>query len=156
MALLAPLPGTIRDLTDVPDPVFAERLLGDGVAIEPADLPSFVVLAPCDGIVVKLFPGGHALVIDGPLGPILVHVGINTVELRGDGLRPLVVEGATVTAGTPLVEVQAATLRGQGVNLIAPMVGIAGQGVRLLAPVGTMVTPGDPLLEVIPAAQPAG
>lgn len=152
MALLAPFAGTLRDLAEVPDPVFAERLLGDGVAIEPANLPTLIATAPCDGLIAKLFPGGHAIVIDGPLGPILLHLGINTVELHGEGLRPLVTEGARVTAGAPLVEVQAATLRAKGINLISPIVGIAAQTVRLLPLVGAEVAAGEVLLEVVPAS----
>ncbi|RLT25605.1 MAG: PTS glucose transporter subunit IIA [Chloroflexi bacterium] len=150
MILVAPLAGTLRDLAEVPDPVFAERLMGDGVAIEPDEAPLLTAHAPCDGVIAKLFPGGHAMVIDGELGPILLHFGIDTVELHGEGLRALVVEGDRVAAGTPLVEIQVAALRGRGINLISPVIGIAGQRVSLLAPLGGRITPGEPLLELLP------
>lgn len=150
MILVAPLAGTVRDLAAVPDPVFAERLMGDGVAIEPLVAESLTAVAPCDGVVVKLFPGGHAIVIDGGSGPILVHLGIDTVELHGEGLHALVREGSRVGAGTPLVEIQAAALRARGVNLISPIVGIERQVARLIAPIGDTVTSGAPLFEILP------
>ena len=149
MILLAPLAGTIRDLADVPDPVFAERLLGDGVAIAPDLAEILVAHAPCDGDVVKVFPGGHAIVIDGGVGPFLLHFGLETVELHGEGLRPCVAEGDRVAAGAPIVEIQAAALRERGINLVSPIVGISAQAVRLLAPAGSRITLGEPLLELL-------
>lgn len=126
--------------------------MGDGVAIEPDEAPLLTAHAPCDGVIAKLFPGGHAMVIDGELGPILLHFGIDTVELHGDGLRPRVSEGDRVVAGAALVEIEVAALRGRGINLISPVIGIGGQRVSLLTPLGIRITPGEPLFELLPPA----
>ena len=152
MVLVAPIAGIVRDLADVPDPVFSGRLMGSGAAIEPDEGPLLTAYAPCSGVIAKLFPGGHAMVIEGPFGPVLLHFGIDTVELHGEGLRPTVAEGDRVIASAPLVEIEVAALRGRGVNLISPVIGIAGQTVKLLAPLGARVAPGEPFLDLLPAS----
>ena len=88
--LYAPLTGNAVPLTDVPDPVFAEKMVGDGIAILPT---SNQVLAPCDGKVVQIFPTNHAVGIEAEGGvDLLIHVGIDTVELKGEGFKRLVEE----------------------------------------------------------------
>lgn len=99
--VLAPCPGRLVAMTDVPDPVFAAEMVGPGVAIDPEPRETTVV-SPIAGKVVKMLP--HAFVVLGDEGVgILVHLGINTVRLEGKGFEVLATQRATVQAGDPMV-----------------------------------------------------
>ena len=99
--VLAPCPGRLLALADLPDPVFASEMVGPGVAIAPEPGEGTVV-SPIGGKVVKIHP--HAFVVLGPDGVgILVHLGINTVRLEGKGFEVLATQGSTVEAGAPMV-----------------------------------------------------
>jgi phosphoenolpyruvate-protein phosphotransferase len=102
LRVLAPLSGQIWPLERIPDPVFAQKMVGDGLSIDPTDS---VLLAPCDGEVATLHAAGHALTLLTPEGAeILMHVGIDTVSLKGEGFRLRVKVGDKVKAGAPLIE----------------------------------------------------
>lgn len=118
--LCAPLSGNAVQLSEVPDPVFAEKMVGDGMAIIPT---SNKVLAPCDGKVVQIFPTNHAvgMEIDGGVD-ILIHVGIDTVELKGEGFKRLVEEGTQVKKGTPLLEIDFEKVKELGKPVITPFI----------------------------------
>lgn len=104
--IIACCSGKLIDAATLPDPVFAQKMLGETCAITPCE-DTITVCSPSDGSVSALFPTGHAFGITRPDGvEILVHIGINTVEAHGEGLRVLVVcQGDTVKAGKPMVEV---------------------------------------------------
>ena len=110
-SLFAPIDGEVIKINDVPDPVFSGKLMGDGVAIETL-LDLATIVAPCDAKVVSVFPGGHAigLSIDDNT-ELLVHVGIDTVNLKGEGFKLKVEQGDKVLKGQPLVEVDFAAIR---------------------------------------------
>jgi glucose-specific phosphotransferase system IIA component len=130
----------------VPDEVFAQRLVGDGVAVRPS---AGEVVAPVAGRVAKLFPGGHGLVVETISGlQVLVHLGIDTVRLGGRGFTTRVAEGQDVRAGEPLVAIDVAALTAEGVELVSPVVVISGHPVAPLA--AGSVRAGDPLLAVQP------
>ncbi len=94
LMLRAPISGVVLPLAAVPDPVFATGTFGDGVAIDPL---SGTLVAPCDGTVIHLAPTGHALTLEAPCGAqVLLHVGIDTMALRGEGFEPCVVAGERV------------------------------------------------------------
>nr|WP_280464530.1 PTS glucose transporter subunit IIA [Nocardia cyriacigeorgica] len=120
--VLAPLPGRVLTLADVPDPVFAGQLVGSGVAIDPVrDRGALDVLAPIAGTIVKLHP--HAFVILGADGTgVLTHLGIDTVKLAGAGFVLLAAEGDDVDAGTPIVRFDPAEIDGTGYSAICPIV----------------------------------
>lgn len=143
-----PLAGRVIDLGEVHDDVFANRVMGDGVALTPdPEVPRAPVVAPVAGTIAKLFTGGHGVAIETPDGvQVLVHIGIDTVELHGDGFTVQAAEGDAVTVGTPLVEVDLARLAQLGRDATTPVVVISGHPVRVLA--SGDVAPGDPLLEV--------
>jgi glucose-specific phosphotransferase system IIA component len=147
--VLSPLSGVVVPLDQVPDEVFAQRILGDGIAVRPT---SGEVLAPVDGRLAKLFPGGHAIVVETAAGEqVLVHLGIDTVRLRGRGFQVRGVEGQMVRAGQLLVRVDLARLRADGVELVSPVVLISGHAVAPLA--AGSVRAGEPLLAVLAAVE---
>jgi glucose-specific phosphotransferase system IIA component len=149
--ILAPFAGRVVALADLPDPVFAQGILGDGVAIYPEEVSRVTALAPCDGSVAKVFPGGHGVAIESAAGPILLHLGLDTVSLKGVGLKALVGDGDQIAAGQPLVELAASSIRAGGTSLVTPIVAIGGQRVEHLAAAGIQVRAGDPLLVLHPA-----
>jgi len=101
--LLAPMTGEIIELEDVPDEVFASKMIGDGLAIKPSDNE---ILSPCDGKIVQIFPTKHAIGIETNEGlEILIHIGIDTVVLNGNGFKSFVSQGDRVYCGDKLLEV---------------------------------------------------
>lgn len=113
--LLAPLSGMVCPITEMPDPVFSSKAMGDGLAIEPA-AGADTVVAPADATVAATMPGSnHAigLVLDDGM-ELLVHVGVDTVEMGGDGFACLVEQGQRVSAGQPLMTFSAEKIRAAG------------------------------------------
>ena len=120
--VLAPIPGRALPLTEVPDPVFAAAMVGPGAAVDPPRGPLQAV-APVDGRIVKLHP--HAFVIVTASGRgVLVHLGIDTVQLRGEGFRLLAAEGDEVAAGTPLVAWDTAAVEAGGRSPVSPVIAL--------------------------------
>src|SRR3954463_1477230 len=105
LVLLAPVSGPMLPLESVPDPVFAGKLAGDGVAIDPV---SSTLLAPCDAEVLSVHPSGHAMTLRAAGGvELILHIGLDTVALKGEGFTPLKRTGDAVRAGDALVEFDA-------------------------------------------------
>ncbi|HEY1350005.1 MAG TPA: glucose PTS transporter subunit IIA [Ktedonobacteraceae bacterium] len=118
--VLAPLDGNVVSLEHVPDEVFAHKLAGDGLAIDP---DGQLALAPLGGQLVRLFRGGHAFGIAAPGGvELIVHLGLDTIELEGKGFATLAVEGQIVQTGTPIVRFDRATITAAGKLLLSPVV----------------------------------
>lgn len=138
-----PLAGRVLPLAEVPDPVFSGKMMGDGFAIDPDVTSGAVVRAPFTGEVVTLFPTGHAVGLRAENGlEVLVHIGIDTVRLNGQGFTRLVTQGDRVTAGQPLIRVDLAGIRERVPSLVTPVVftnlapdqrvEVAGDTVRLV------------------------
>lgn len=117
---VSPMTGKVLKLEAVPDPAFAEKMLGDGFAIE---LAGEYVVAPCDGKIVTAFPTGHAFGIRTKEGiEILIHIGLDTVTMKGDGFDVKVHEGDEVKQGDRLVKVDTEKIKKAGKSLISPIV----------------------------------
>ncbi|MGC5013285.1 PTS sugar transporter subunit IIA [Streptosporangium sp. DT93] len=143
--VLAPVTGVAVRLGAVPDPVFSEGLVGAGMAIEPDRTPGRVV-APIAGTIVKLHP--HAFVVVGDDGRgVLVHLGIDTVQLRGEGFEPLAVEGDRVRAGQPVVAWDPAGIEASGRHPICPVVALDAAAGTVSGLAAGVVTAGDGLFE---------
>jgi glucose-specific phosphotransferase system IIA component len=141
----SPLAGWGLPLAEVPDPVFAERMAGDGLAIDPT---GSVLHAPCDGEVLDMKGARHAVTIRSPIGiDILMHVGIDTVKLAGDGFVPLVATGARVSQGQPLMRFDLERLVRMAPSLITPVV-LASPGTVLRRSVHHTLKVGDVLREI--------
>lgn len=122
LAVWAPVPGRTLAMEAVPDPVFAGLMVGPGIAIDPVRKPG-AAGAPIAGTIVKLHP--HAFVMTAESGSgVLVHLGINTVELKGEGFELLAAEGAHVDAGAPIVRWDPAAVAAGGRSPICPVVAL--------------------------------
>lgn len=119
LSIISPLSGKFLPIEQVPDEVFATKVLGDGIAIEPSDN---ILCAPCSGKVLQLHKSHHAVTIENENGQqVLLHIGINTVNLRGEGFKPLVKEGDTVSIGQKLIEFNAELIKEKGLSAITVM-----------------------------------
>ncbi len=117
---VAPLDGKIMSIRNVPDQVFSQKIMGDGFAIEPNNGH---VLSPVDGTITTLLDSKHAVGITAENGlEIIVHFGMDTVNLQGEGFTALVQEGDTITAGQPMLTVDFATVKGKVPSVITPIV----------------------------------
>jgi phosphocarrier protein FPr/phosphocarrier protein len=129
LQILAPCDGWCGPLDEVPDPVFAGRMLGDGVAIDPT---SPVVLAPCAGEIVALPASAHAVSIRTAQGiDVLIHIGIDTVQLGGRGFDARVRPGAIVRAGEELIRFDLDVVARGAKSLMTPIVATPMDGLRL-------------------------
>lgn len=148
LTVLTPVAGVVHALADVDDPVFAGEIVGPGLAVQP-DPEARAVVAPVAGTVAKLHPHAFVLLAEGGRG-VLVHLGINTVQLGGEGFTLHVAEGDAVTPGQLLVEWDPAAVEAGGRSAICPVVGLeaAPDALTRLAEPGTRVAPGDPLLSL--------
>lgn len=116
----SPVKGTIVPISNVSDPTFGEEMVGKGIAIEPSDGR---FCAPCDGTLIALFPTGHAFCINTTDGAeLLVHIGIDTVKLKGEHYKLIAKQGIEVKKGDPIVEVDLDAVRAAGYQVITPMV----------------------------------
>jgi glucose PTS system EIICBA or EIICB component len=118
--IVMPVNGELMDISNVPDPVFSERMTGDGFAILPHD---GVICSPVYGKVFNVFPSKHAIGIMSDGGKeVLVHIGVNTVKLKGQGFNVLVQEGDLVAAGQPILEVDLDYVKEHAPSIISPIV----------------------------------
>ncbi|MFB9757560.1 PTS sugar transporter subunit IIA, partial [Ectobacillus funiculus] len=119
-AIVSPLTGAIKALNKVDDQVFASEAMGKGIAIEPT---VGKVFAPVDGVVSILFPTGHAIGITSEEGAeVLIHVGIDTVQLEGKYFSPKVQQGDRVKKGDLLVEFDIEKIKEAGYQITTPVV----------------------------------
>jgi len=138
--LLAPLSGVMVPLETVPDPVFAQKMVGDGISIDPV---SDQLLSPLSGKITQLHRASHALTVTGDNGlEILLHIGLDTVMLRGEGFTPLVKEGDTVVAGQPLIRFDPVVVGARAASLLTQMVIANGDLVTRYVPAMGLVIGG--------------
>ncbi|AOV96229.1 PTS N-acetyl glucosamine transporter subunit IIABC [Edwardsiella hoshinae] len=118
--LVSPISGEVVALSDVPDEAFASKAVGDGVAVRPT---SNIVVAPANGTVVKIFNTNHAFCLETDDGAeVVVHMGIDTVALNGEGFKRLVNEGDVVNVGQPVLELDLDYLNAHARSMISPVV----------------------------------
>ena len=117
--LNAPISGKVIDLCDVPDDTFAQKMIGDGVAI---DSTGDIVVAPCDGVIEFIMDTKHAFAMStNDCVELLVHVGINTVELNGKGFEVLASAKDKVKCGTPILKLNRSIFTDNNISLITPI-----------------------------------
>lgn len=129
LVLEAPVSGEIVPLSEVDDPVFASESMGKGVAI---DFNGDAVYSPYDGEVVALFPTGHAIGIESKGIQYIIHIGIDTVELNGEGFLAHVKQGDKISKGDLLISVESNALVDKGYNPVTMIVFPEGHDFKLL------------------------
>lgn len=120
--VLAPVSGQVVGLAGVPDPVFAQAMVGPGTAVDPERGPGEAI-APVSGKVVKMHPHAY-VVVDAEGHGVLVHLGVDTVQLKGAGFQMLVAEGEEVEAGQPLVRWNPAEIEAGGRSPVTAVVAL--------------------------------
>ncbi|GAA4893107.1 PTS sugar transporter subunit IIA [Streptomonospora salina] len=143
LQVFAPVPGTAVPMSEVPDPVFAQGMVGPGAAVRPAARPQEAA-APISGRIAKLHP--HAFMVLAASGHgVLVHLGIDTVKLDGAGFEKLVAEGDDVEAGTPVIRWDPAAVEAQGLSAVVPVAALEAEAAALGSTADGDVAAGDPL-----------
>ncbi len=118
--IMAPVTGKTLDIKDVPDEVFSSKMVGDGIAIDPSG-DTFV--APADGILKMLFATNHAYALELKKGvEILVHIGLDTVGLNGEGFTALKKQGDIVKKGEAIIKIDPEFIKSKGISLISPVI----------------------------------
>jgi len=153
LQLVAPLSGHLIPIDAVPDPVFAQKMVGDGISLDPV---SQNLLAPCDGTIAMIHSAGHAVTIAATGGvEVLIHIGLDTVLLKGKGFTPRVKTGDTVARGDVLIEFDADFVATHAKSLLTQIV-ITNMGLvqKLKTYSGDVVAGQDTVLNIV--FQPAG
>jgi glucose-specific phosphotransferase system IIA component len=148
LRIVSPLAGVVRPVSSVPDPVFADEIVGPGVAIEPQRTQTQTVVAPADGVVGALH--AHAFALELPDDrSVLVHLGIDTVRLAGQGFTLHVERGVRVRAGDRLVTWSPVDVAASGLATVCPVVALQADRdlLEMLVEDGATVQAGDPLLD---------
>ncbi|RKL66583.1 PTS glucose transporter subunit IIA [Salipaludibacillus neizhouensis] len=118
--ITAPINGKVVDITEVPDPVFSQKMMGEGIAIEPSDGN---VVSPVDGEVVQVFPTKHAIGLKTKSGlELLIHIGLDTVNLDGEGFEAFVKAGDKVKRGDKLVSFDLEIINEKATSTISPLI----------------------------------
>lgn len=148
--ILSPADGTVKDITEVPDPTFADKVLGDGAAVIPADGK---IYAPADGTVVNIMDTKHGIMFQTAQGvELLIHIGLETVNLKGKYFTAHAENGAQVKAGDLLVEFDLDAIIKEGYDPITPIVVTNGDAyIRSvnMAKSGEQIAHGDCLLTIV-------
>ncbi len=119
-SIIAPLTGKVVLLDEVPDQVFSQKMMGDGIAIIPS---ANTLVSPVDGEIVNVFPTKHAITIRSKSGvELLIHMGLDTVNLKGEGFKVMVNDGDKIAVGDPIAEFDIDKVSSSGLNTITPII----------------------------------
>lgn len=147
LEVVSPMKGKCVSIKEVSDPTFSEEILGKGVAVIPEDGK---VCAPADGTVTTMFPTGHAVGMTTDDGlELLVHVGLDTVALKGEGFHIVAKEDQKVKKGDLLIEADLEKLKAAGYDVITPVIVCnSSEYSEVTGLVGNEVNPGDVIIEI--------
>lgn len=128
MKFISPLNGQLVAISEVKDPVFSQKMMGDGFAIVPS---SNEVVSPVDATIEVLFPTGHAIGLKTNDGvEILIHLGIDTVKSKSNSFKLLKQVGDKVSAGDPIIQMNLKQLINEGYNMTTPIIFLSGQKLK--------------------------
>ena len=118
--IVVPVDGMLIPLNEVPDQMFSQKLMGDGFAVIPE---GNIIVAPLSGVAESVFPTGHAVGIKTKDGiECIVHIGLDTVELNGEGFKPLIKQGTKIKAGDPMIEIDRELISSKWYNVTTMVV----------------------------------
>lgn len=121
ITLKSPLNGEILETKEIPDPTFSDQVLGPTLCLKPDE--DGTIYSPCDGVITQIFKTAHAVTITSKdKVEILIHVGINTVDLKGNGFEALVKDDEEVKTGQPLIKFDQKVIADAGLSNLVPMV----------------------------------
>ena len=144
--IYAPIDGMLVALEKVDDEVFSSKMAGDGLAIMPVG-DTFV--APIDGVITKIFSTNHAFSIKSKQDlEVLVHIGLETVALKGEGFERLANEGDTVNAGDPIIKVDLTYIKEHAKDIVTPILVTDESDVKNIEKRSNIVKSGDIIMEV--------
>lgn len=145
-SVLSPADGEIIALSEVADEVFSQKMAGDGIALIPC---SNTFIAPVTGRLSKIFATNHAFSIQTESGiEVMVHIGLDTVELQGEGFKRLAQEGEEVKAGQAIVSADLAFIASKGKEIVTPIVFNHAKALELVVCATSCAREGERLLEV--------
>ena len=145
--VFAPVDGQLMDLGSVDDEVFAQRMAGDGVAILPV---GEIFTAPVDGVITKIFSTNHAYSVKSKQDlEVLVHIGLETVALKGEGFERLAQEGDEVKAGDPIIKADLNYIKAHAKDIITPILITDESKYEAIDKNTNVVITGDAIMEVI-------
>lgn len=149
--VMAPLSGYIMPIEMVPDPVFAQKLVGDGISLDPV---TSILLAPVAGEILQIHSASHALTIKTPQGvEILVHIGLDTVKLGGKGFEAFVKKGDQVVAGQKLIQFNPDFVATNARSLLTQIVVANPESVsEMIRESGHVEAGSDPIFSIVPVA----
>jgi len=144
--IVSPTDGDVTLLENVPDEVFSTKMAGDGIAILPR---SNTFVAPISGVISKIFSTNHAFSIRAKNGlEVLVHIGLDTVELNGEGFSRLAEEGDSVSIGNPIISADLDFIKSKGKEIITPIVINHEKSITIVTEKIHTVREGETLIEV--------
>lgn len=144
----APLTGRLLSLEDVPDPVFSQKMMGDGMAIEPSE---GTLVSPVEGEIIQLFHTKHAIGIKSLTGmEILLHIGLETVAMNGEGFEAFVKEGDKVKPGDKLITFDLNLIKEKAASTITPIIITNGDIIENVqkSPLGEVKGGSDKVFEI--------
>ncbi|MDQ0858688.1 PTS glucose transporter subunit IIA [Metabacillus dongyingensis] len=144
----APLTGRLLNLEDVPDPVFSQKMMGDGMAIEPSE---GILVSPVEGEIIQLFHTKHAIGIKSLTGmEILLHIGLETVAMNGEGFEAFVKEGDKVKPGDKLITFDLNLIKEKAASTITPIIITNGDIIENVqkSPLGEVKGGSDKVFEI--------
>jgi len=145
--ILAPVDGKVIPIESVDDEVFSAKLAGDGIAILPV---GDTFCAPIDGVVSKIFPTNHAYIIQGDKDlEVMVHIGLDTVTLKGKGFERLAQEGQRIKAGDPVIKVDMAYISEHVKDTVTPIIVTEESKYKELEKKYIVVKQGDAIMRVV-------
>lgn len=144
ITIASPVSGTVVPLTEVPDPTFAQGILGPGAAVQPSEGR---IVAPANGTVDMMFDTGHAVSMTTSEGAeLLIHVGIDTVQLEGKHYKACCKAGQQVKKGDVLIEFDPAAIKAEGYQIVTPILVCNSDAFTVEPAAGGTVAAGDALL----------
>jgi len=145
--VFAPIDGQLMTLESVDDEVFSQRMAGDGVAILPV---GEVFTAPIDGVITKIFSTNHAYSVKSDQDlEVMVHIGLETVALKGEGFERLAQEGDEVKAGDPIIKADLNYIKAHAKDIVTPILITDESKYEAIDKNTNVVITGDAIMEVI-------